>query len=493
MAVALLVLPLAASLANALRVRNCNLAAGLAFFVLLPVDDGAVRGAARGCSPRACRGARGRVLAFAIPVVSLVWTLLRLYREPAVFAFDPFGGYFPGPDLRRGAAPARGAGLVSGSRASCGWRRRWRSPSPPPGAASIRGAGAAGRWPLALPLAAGVDRVLLGGRQPRVPHRTRRSQARPRPHADDRTLRACTTRAAARRPPIWRWPPRIWSFATTSCATPSAVEPKLPITVWEFPNADAKKQLVGAGGTLYARPWTQEIFMHGTRFPSNRLRHEMAHVFAGTFGDPLFGISLAWRAHGLPAAAQAGQRPGRGHRRGGRRQRSGRRRDHPRGGARDDRGRAGAAAGGGGRRRGSPRWRDAARTRWRDRSRRSCWRRAVRRSCASSTARRATSPTSTACRWPTSSASGATSCRRQPLTTRERARASEDFRRPAIFARVCARELAARLAEARAIQRDEPARAVAILERTCSDDPGEPTTGWRWPRRWRWRARASVR
>ena len=40
---------------------------------------------------------RGRVVAFALPVVSLVWTLLRLYRDPPVFAFDPFGGYFPGP------------------------------------------------------------------------------------------------------------------------------------------------------------------------------------------------------------------------------------------------------------------------------------------------------------------------------------------------------------------------------------------------------------
>ena len=37
------------------------------------------------------------MLAFATPVVSLLWTLLRLYRDPPVFAYDPFGGYFPGP------------------------------------------------------------------------------------------------------------------------------------------------------------------------------------------------------------------------------------------------------------------------------------------------------------------------------------------------------------------------------------------------------------
>ena len=76
------------------------------------------------------------------------------------------------------------------------------------------------------------------------------------------------------------------------------IEPKTPITVWEFPSAEAKKALVGAGNTLYARPWTREIFIQGDRFPSLRLRHEMAHVFAGAFGDPLFGVSLTIRRWG---------------------------------------------------------------------------------------------------------------------------------------------------------------------------------------------------
>ena len=58
---------------------------------------------------------------------------------------------------------------------------------------------------------------------------------------------------------------------------------------------------------------------------------------------------------------------------------------------------------------------------------------------------------------------------------RARARASEEFRRPAIFKRVCARELAARLVEARGIERGDPERAVAILEATCHDDPAEPS------------------
>ena len=45
------------------------------------------------------------------------------------------------------------------------------------------------------------------------------------------------------------------------------VEPRLPITVWEFPSAEVKKALVGAGGTLYAKPWTREIFVQSDPVP----------------------------------------------------------------------------------------------------------------------------------------------------------------------------------------------------------------------------------
>ena len=74
--------------------------------------------------------------------------------------------------------------------------------------------------------------------------------------------------------------------------------------MWDFPNAAVKKALVGAGETLYAKPWTREMFVQ-EHFPSSRLRHEMAHVFAGSFGDPFFGVALAWRWGPLPHPALA--------------------------------------------------------------------------------------------------------------------------------------------------------------------------------------------
>ncbi|HEY5283176.1 MAG TPA: tetratricopeptide repeat protein, partial [Polyangia bacterium] len=56
-----------------------------------------------------------------------------------------------------------------------------------------------------------------------------------------------------------------------------------------------------------------------------------------------------------------------------------------------------------------------------------------------------------------------------------RAQAEESFRRPAIFHKVCARELAARVSEARTLLGTSPADSVALLSSACADDPAEPT------------------
>ena len=104
----------------------------------------ATAGVLAGLAP--ARPRRGRLLAFALPVASILWTLLRLYRDPPVFAFDPFGGYFPGRSTTRRCA-RRCRWCCSGSPTSSGPPRRscWRWPRS--GAAAIRGAGAAGRAP----------------------------------------------------------------------------------------------------------------------------------------------------------------------------------------------------------------------------------------------------------------------------------------------------------------------------------------------------------
>ena len=85
----------ALSTLNALRVRNA-ISAGAGLLLLLPIGT-AIYGAGAGVVAGLAFPRRGRLIAFALPVLSVAWALARLYLDPPVFAYDPFGGYFPGP------------------------------------------------------------------------------------------------------------------------------------------------------------------------------------------------------------------------------------------------------------------------------------------------------------------------------------------------------------------------------------------------------------
>ena len=143
------------ALLNAVRVRNCNLPAGFLFFTLLPVAT-ALYAAPVGVLAGLAFPRSGRLVAYLIPLASVVWSLWRLYSDPPVFVFDPFGGYFPGPiydeALRPperlvhfrlvnliwiGAAVATAATVLRrrqswrrlvlpAARRCCSWPRRWR-------------------------------------------------------------------------------------------------------------------------------------------------------------------------------------------------------------------------------------------------------------------------------------------------------------------------------------------------------------------------------
>ncbi|HUQ01532.1 MAG TPA: hypothetical protein VM261_03505 [Kofleriaceae bacterium] len=58
-----------------------------------------------------------------------------------------------------------------------------------------------------------------------------------------------------------------------------------------FANAEQKGRLMGARRVEMAKPWRREIYVTFEPFPHNSLRHELAHVVAGTFGSPVFHVS----------------------------------------------------------------------------------------------------------------------------------------------------------------------------------------------------------
>jgi hypothetical protein len=58
-----------------------------------------------------------------------------------------------------------------------------------------------------------------------------------------------------------------------------------------FANEEQKGRLMGARRVEMAKPWRREIYLTFQNFPHGPLRHEIAHVVAGTFGSPLFHVS----------------------------------------------------------------------------------------------------------------------------------------------------------------------------------------------------------
>jgi hypothetical protein len=474
----LLVLPLLISLAQALRVRNCNLEAGLAFYLLLPVGT-MLFGAPLGALAALLFPRRGRLVAILLPLGSIAWTLVRLYNDPPAFALDPFGGYFPGPIYDEALSPP--LRLVLFRLANLVWVAT------------------------ALALAAAIERVRLA----------RRTSAADPQHADRRALMASLLLAAvltsgalglySQRGPLGfavdkpyllsvlrrqsQSPHFVLASDPTGDGTPEdralvlrdlefrydqlthilGAQPAGPVTVYLFPSAEAKKSLVGAGGTLYAKPWKREIFVQADRFPARHLRHELAHVFAGAFGDPIFGISLAWRwplprlssgmVEGIAEAADYGDPDGRAT-------------VHQEARAMILAGLAPPLAkvvGAGFTTVAGARAYTIAgsfthfllATFGADKLR------AIYRSGGDFVGVFGQDLAALERQW-------REFLERQPVDDREKARAKERYRRPAIFQKVCARDIAARIETARGHLYSLPDEAVAIFASVCHDDPDEP-------------------
>ncbi|HEX2657213.1 MAG TPA: hypothetical protein VHU40_03030, partial [Polyangia bacterium] len=480
LACGVLVVPLLLSLLNAARVKNCNVLGGLAFFALLPLST-AIFGAGAGVCAGLASSRRGRLVAFLLPLASVVWTLGRLYVDPAVFAFDPFGGYFPGPiyDEALRAPPALlrfrlvnlvwllSALAVARAAAPAGNEltraivldvRRWSWKRGLPAAALVLAS-------LALFLARGA----LGF------HIRRSDLARAldgERHSNRVVLRYAT--ASAPTPAELDLTMEDLEFRYDQLRDILGVEPRGPITVYQFANAETKKTLVGAGATLYAKPWTREIFVQTAPFPSTRLRHEMAHVFAGVFGDPFFGVALAihWKGplpipriasgliEGIAEAADYTDPDGGST-------------THQEAAAIISDGRAPPLAdviGAGFSTISGPRaytlagsfCRFLLDTRGAERLRQ------LYHGAGDFEAVYGQPLGTLETEWHAFLA-------KQTLSAEQRGRAKEQFRRPAIFKKICAREQAARVGEARGLLGVAPARAARLLEDACHDDPQEPT------------------
>ena len=480
---AILIPPLLISLANAGRVRNCSLASGLAFFALLPVCTTIVSAGASATVaifiPSNIPSRKwGRLAVLALPIASIAWSLVRLYRDPAVFAYDAFAGFFPGPIYDEALRPTLRLGLyrlanltwLATLLAALHWLRHdLHRPRQ-----ALRDLFRPWQRPLAVGILLAASLAWFENRGRLGFHVTRADLARLLAGETRTQHFVRRTDPAADSDMDFERVQGDLEFRYQQLARILGVEPTTPITVYRFPSSAAKKDAVGAANTLYAKPWTREIFVQADRFPATRLRHELAHVFAGAFGDPAFGVSLHWRfvgpipiprlagglVEGLAEAADFDNPDGRST-------------THEEAAAMLALGQAPdlrSALGAGFTLESGPRAYTLVG---------SFCRFLLERYGAEKLRGLYRSAGDFATVYgrdlPALEADWRAFLAALPLPESSRAQAEESFRRPAIFKKICARELAARVAEARARVATAPADAVAILSSTCGDDPNEPT------------------
>jgi hypothetical protein len=312
---ALIALPALAAAVHGLWAPTCDWGFGVTAVVVLAAASAAL-GAGSGVALALLIGRR-RFVAAAAPWLAalalLAHALWRFYAAPPVFSYSALVGFFPGnlydEDIRL-AAPLYWARLeqVATVMAALGLAAalldapslqaslRGRRPRPiGRGALAIAVVGAAlasglrvqaGR--LGYSVDAGDLQAALGGE--------RRTEHFVIHYADRADLAADIDVIAADHEL------RLAQVCATLGVDPDDVG---VIHSYLFASDEQKGRLMGARRVEMAKPWRREIYLSHEGFPHPSLRHEIAHVVAGTFGDPWFSVS-AGRVLGMPLLVNPG-------------------------------------------------------------------------------------------------------------------------------------------------------------------------------------------
>jgi tetratricopeptide (TPR) repeat protein len=309
---ALLVIPICVMLANAFVVRNCSLPLGLAFFGLIP----AVTVLFSCCLGLFCtvHYAHPRSVYTFLAVCTVLYALGLGYWTPAIFSYNFFYGYFPGftyDELLQLRLPLilfrlltlvvafllfwMARLLLDSTSPEDGVRKKGftllrvmmsRQKAPLAlGAAALLIAAYALRCELGFESTASYIQHVLGGS-----FRT-----------DHVTIFYDTS--AINREEI-RWVAAEHEFLLGQVRASFVLPERGRIESFVYPSAETKQRLIGAGQTDIAKPWSGQV--HVTRQSMDAtLMHEMVHVVAGVFGMPVIRANLSpGLVEGLATAMQ---------------------------------------------------------------------------------------------------------------------------------------------------------------------------------------------
>ncbi len=251
---------------------------------------GAAVGLLSGCARR-WRLAVAVLGALAGPAAGVLGALWRFVATPMVFAFDHFFGRFAGTvyDTELGGLATlvsfRGGTLLAlltvGALAGL-LRRQGR------GFALVR---APSRWALAVAALGAVGSVTHALAGARLGHRSTSASIARALGGRQVGERCEVSHSLAIVPDQARLVLRDCEVHVRELEAFWGVSAPPRIRVFLFASAEEKGRFMGATRTQIAKPWRAEIYLQQAPYPHPVLRHELAHVVAGSFGVGPFRVA----------------------------------------------------------------------------------------------------------------------------------------------------------------------------------------------------------
>jgi len=258
----------------AIWVQNCDPLAGLSFYVMGPLI-GAVFAGAVGISSGTLFGHKwGWRVAVIGWFLSIVWNMAHIYNHPAIFAYNPFVGFFSGAIYDEVVRIAGPYGWYRANTAiqvflllalSRVWRWHRRSATAW-GFVLLLGLAATTSFLFRATLGHEIDRddvvETLGGR-----YETEHFVL----HYDRDGVLANHIQNIGDDHEFRHWQLREML----------GVEPSEKVHSFLYDTPAQKRQLMGADRTYIAKPWNNEMHLNAIQPGAAVLKHELAHVFGG--------------------------------------------------------------------------------------------------------------------------------------------------------------------------------------------------------------------
>ncbi len=262
----------------ALCAAPCSASAAFGFWPVLAVVSAWLAAAAGvWVSSVASKWWSRTLLAFALILASAVSTVWPIVFGPQVFAFNHFGGYFPGPlydeTLRVTSALLWfRLGSVALALTFWGWVRK-----------------DARLWAPALVVFAGVEfnGGTLGFRMSDDALAERLGATRVSEHFVVHYPRA------NKPSDVDRFVNDL-EFRHAQISAFLSGPPPGQVTVWLYRSAADKQRLVGAEHTQFSKPWRREVHVNEYPFPHPVIKHELMHAMVAPFGRAPFGVTATW-------------------------------------------------------------------------------------------------------------------------------------------------------------------------------------------------------